>query len=183
MVYSHANGAAVTAGAVRTGSIILDAPLWKHLPKVVLWLACEANLIYLLVKDRQLAGRKPDREGKCRPQCPLLPGYAVGSCSVFGQLSPLLLYLPGFGYDCLGRTVECPRPYYATISSGILLSTFGLWLLIITYLLVSAFFALSKLPYAQYRVANLIVRLQVRPPLLIAGMCRVNVQRVRLGFE
>ena len=72
-----------------------------------------------------------------------------------------LCCITGFGFDCLGRTVNCPRPPYATIGSGILLGSFGLWLLLITYLLGSAFFALSKLPYAQYRVANLIIRLQV----------------------
>ena len=87
-------------------------------------------------------------------------------CTLFVLFTNVIL--AGFGFDCLGRTIDCPRPQYATIGSGILLGTFGLWLVIITYLLVSAFMALSKLPYAQYRVANLIVRLQVRPVVCTA---------------
>ena len=43
------------AGGPSTGSVILDAPLSVHFPKLLLWLACEANLIVLLVKNRQLA--------------------------------------------------------------------------------------------------------------------------------
>ncbi len=67
----------------------------------------------------------------------------------------------GFGFDCLGRFDECSRASYATITSGILIGVFGVWLIIITYLLLSALMDLSKLPYAQYRISNLIVRLQV----------------------
>ena len=37
-----------TAGATHVGSTILDAPLWVHFPKLLLWLACEANLIVMV---------------------------------------------------------------------------------------------------------------------------------------
>ena len=67
----------------------------------------------------------------------------------------------GFGFDCVGRFDTCRRAAYANITSGILIGAFGVWLIIITYLLLSALMDLSKLPYAQYRISNLIVRLQV----------------------
>ena len=34
---------------------MLDAPLRIHIPKLLLWLACEANLIVTLIKNRHLA--------------------------------------------------------------------------------------------------------------------------------
>ena len=70
---------------------------------------------------------------------------------------------PGYGWDCLGRKVVCPRPSYFATCTGVLLGGFTLWLLIISYLSVSALITLGKLPYVQYRISNLILRLQVSP--------------------
>ncbi len=67
----------------------------------------------------------------------------------------------GFGFDCLGRTDTCRRASYTKVTTGILFAGFGVWQIVITYLLLSALIELSKLPYAQYRISNLIIRLQV----------------------
>ena len=84
-----------------------------------------------------------------------------GAASGFAKVVTAFAVHVGFGFDCLGRFDTCQRASYATITSGVLFGGFGIWLIIITYLLLTALYDLSKLPYAQYRISNLIIRLQV----------------------
>jgi len=119
-------------------TIYMDAPVWVHWPKFSLWIILEGCLLGLSIDlDRHPAGIPVSTGG----------GTTVTSTS---QTS------------C--KSIEYTENYTTTshVLSNIVAAVSILYLLLYAYIIWYSFCILYALPYTKFRMANIIVRLQVR---------------------
>lgn len=114
--------------------IYLDAPLWVHWPKLGLWVTMEGLLLGLSIDLAQ------------NPTSSQVPGQA--------PLAP--------GQSCRNAHYTCSFSTTGEVLSSLVAATAISYLLVYVSYIYKSFRVFYNLPYAPFRMGNLILRLQLR---------------------